>query len=119
MSNQWNSIEKRLQSLERWTSAHEHIHDDALPKPVPEPLMAVIEEDDDAARIGRALDKLGFDPWWQHELVGNPFNNCRKCGMPFTARQHTKIVDGEAWPISTSDMMRARYLTSPEAKPFA
>ena len=63
--------------------------------------------------------QLGFDPSWQHAHRGNGFRNCDNCGMPYGARQHQKIINGEAWPINGSDMMRARQLVNPEAKPFA
>lgn len=47
---------------------------------------------------------LGWDPkTGQHAHVGNPFQNCKKCLMPFGANQHRRLVAGEYWPITIDD----------------
>lgn len=63
------------------------------------------------------IDELGFDPSWQHVHRGNHYKNCDQCQMPYGARQHQKIINGEAWPITGADNLRVS--AKREAKPFA
>lgn len=53
------------------------------------------------------LQRFGWDPAWQHAHVGNPYQNCEKCKMPFGAAQHGKITDKGRWPITIDDEIAA------------
>mgnify|MGYP000973914928 CR=1 FL=1 len=106
----WDSFKRlsdRVDGLERWQSAHEHLHDrQKEPAAIDYSRIRQLLEDeseDEDELLEDAVLTLQWNPAWQH-----PFNglngNCKTCNMPRLSRQHMRTDNA---PITRHDEERA------------